>query len=284
MSQIGSMFQHGNSIGAAFSLLIFGAGINLGILLCFFHLFGPKRVLAFLVLLAFVSLGLAYLISEPLFPKGVEVAGHTHAFDVYTNPFAGQTDYAKSAWSEMRRFRQQNEIGGTYILIGMIVVGLLFHLVQSLFPLTNWVTSKAPQLKRDLMLPDWVIAAVSLLGLLAFSVAGCFIYYPPPAETLEQMKHANLDVSEANLGRWDLAIRGIEAQTSWSRSLEVGTFIRTGKLSEYHRIKAQILRDRLEHLRHAVEDQDPVEVKRLVRECSIAYRRLGRAFLNNGAQ
>ena len=38
MSQIGGMFQHGNSVGAAFSLLILGAGVTLG---CFAGL-GPR--------------------------------------------------------------------------------------------------------------------------------------------------------------------------------------------------------------------------------------------------
>ncbi|MEC9093988.1 MAG: permease, partial [Planctomycetota bacterium] len=43
MGQIGSMFQHGNSIGAAFSLLILGAGANLGLLCWFVFAFGIKR-------------------------------------------------------------------------------------------------------------------------------------------------------------------------------------------------------------------------------------------------
>jgi uncharacterized membrane protein YraQ (UPF0718 family) len=282
MSQIGSMFQHGNSIGAAFSLLIFGAGINLGIVWCFFRLFGVRRVLAFLSLLALISLGIAYLISEPLFPKGVEVAGHTHAFDVYTNPFASSGNYQAMAMSEIKRHWRENELGGTFLLAALVLVGLTFKSVERFFDLHGWYQSKSEKLNRDFVLPDSVIATVSISVLLIFSVAGCYVYYPPTLETLEQMQAANLDVHEARLARWETAMRGIEAQTAWSRSLEVGTFLRTGRLSEYHRVKAQILRDRLEHLRHAVEDQDLESAKHLVRQADIAYRRLARAYRSDG--
>ncbi len=278
MSQIGSMFQHGNSIGAAFSLLIFGAGINLGILLCFWRLMGGRRMLVFLLLLAICSLSIAFLISEPLFPKGVEVAGHTHAFDVYTNPFPGSGNYRTMALNQMVQHWQQNEIGGTMLLGGMFCVGLFFKILQRSERLDKWLLAKSEGRKKDIVLPDWVIASVSIVGLLVFSVAGCYIYYPPTVETLEQMQTVNLDVNEAKFGRWETALRGIEAQAAWSRSLEVGTFIRTGQLSTYHRFKAQILRDRLEHLRHAVEDQDLEQAKILARQADIAFRRLARAY------
>ena len=32
-------------------------------------------------------MGCAYAVDRPLIPPGVEPAGHTHAFDIYTNPF-----------------------------------------------------------------------------------------------------------------------------------------------------------------------------------------------------
>ena len=81
MSQIGGMFQHGNSIGGAFSLLILGAGMNAGLLLWFGMTYGAKRVILFYVLLFATTVGLAYIINTPLYPEGVDPAGHSHAFD-----------------------------------------------------------------------------------------------------------------------------------------------------------------------------------------------------------
>ena len=37
--------------------------------------------------LFFVVLGLGYAIDGPLYPRGVQPADHTHAFDSYCNPF-----------------------------------------------------------------------------------------------------------------------------------------------------------------------------------------------------
>jgi uncharacterized protein len=43
MGQLGSMFQHGNSVGAAFILLVFGAGMNLGLLAWMARNYGLKK-------------------------------------------------------------------------------------------------------------------------------------------------------------------------------------------------------------------------------------------------
>ena len=67
MSQIGSMFQHANSVGAAFVLLTLGAGINLGLIAWACRNFGLARGLAWLSMLVVVVLGLvASSISMPV--------------------------------------------------------------------------------------------------------------------------------------------------------------------------------------------------------------------------
>ena len=86
MSQLGMMFDHGNSPGAAFALLLLGTGVNLATLWWISRSFGLKSVaIWFGVLLASV-LAIAYAVDRPLLPAGIEPAGHTHAFDIYTNP------------------------------------------------------------------------------------------------------------------------------------------------------------------------------------------------------
>lgn len=283
MSQIGSMFQHGNSIGAAFSLLIFGAGVNLGLLICFLRIFGWKQVLAFFLLLLIIALSLAYLISEPLFPSGITIAGHTHAFDVYTNPFTSHHDLYRTTVAEMRNHWLQNEIGGTTLLVSFVLVGLIFQRLRSKLDLDSWIYSRSETAaKKDIVLPDWLIKWIAILGLIVVSLVGCYIYYPEPGESLEQMRHINLDVQEARMGRWEPARRGIELQESWSRLLEVGTFIRTGRLSDYHRMKARILRDKLDLLKHAVEDEDPQKAKKYALQAEQAFHRLARAFRSDG--
>ena len=284
MSQIGSMFQHGNSIGAAFCLLIFGAGVNVGLFVCFLRLYGLGKLAAFIGLLLFVSVGLAYLIGEPLYPEGVEVAGHTHAFDIYTSPFPTKMDDAGHVTRlEVQKHWTNHEFGGTPILIVMTIIGAIFFLLEKSTGLNQWLASKPDKEKQmDKVLPGWLVTSLTIAGLLLFSVAGCYLYYPAKEEALEQMTTFNIEaVAAANTGNWEGAMKWIEFQQDLARRLEVGSFIRSGELSEYHRTKARILRENLELLKHEVEDQDKERASELALKTNRSFLRLKRAFLDD---
>jgi uncharacterized protein len=77
--QIASMFQHGNSIAASFTLLALGAGVNLGLLVWVVRNYRWDRAWVWLGCLVLLVLGLSYGVDRPLRPKGVEQADHTHA-------------------------------------------------------------------------------------------------------------------------------------------------------------------------------------------------------------
>ena len=284
MSQIGSMFQHGNSIGAAFTLLIFGAGINLGLLALFIRVYGVRQLGVFLLLLAVTGIGLAYTISEPLFPEGIEVAGHTHAFDVYTRPYmTGTPDLPRKTWEKIVEHWGNHEFGGVPILAGMIVLGGVFLVLDRITGLRNWLRAPSGRHRVDRVLPTGVVAASAIIGLVALSIVGCYVYYPPKAQTLSEMRAFNAEVAlSAKTGNWDGALKWIAFQEDLARRLEIGTFIRSGELGEYHRTKARIFRENLELLRHALEDRNQAEADRLAMQTDQAFRRMSRAFLRDG--
>jgi uncharacterized membrane protein YraQ (UPF0718 family) len=87
MSQLGSMFQHANAVGAAFVLLTLGAGINLGLIAWMMRTYGIGRGLLWLAMLLAIILAIAYAIEDPLYPSEITPPGHTHAFDIYRRPF-----------------------------------------------------------------------------------------------------------------------------------------------------------------------------------------------------
>ena len=86
MMRLGPMFEHGNSVGAAFVLFELGIGINVGLICWLMMLFGWRRVLLWLAILTGATLALAYASEKPLY-FATEEAGHTHAFDDWTSPF-----------------------------------------------------------------------------------------------------------------------------------------------------------------------------------------------------
>ena len=103
MSQIGSMFQHANSVGAAFVLLTLGAGINLGLIAWVFRNYGVRRGFIWMGILLSVVVAIAYAIENPLFPDEIEPPGHTHAFDIYCRPFSsGSPDLPAVAVAKLK--------------------------------------------------------------------------------------------------------------------------------------------------------------------------------------
>ncbi len=96
MGQLGSMFQHGNSIGAAFILLTLGAGMNCGLLAWMLINYGWKKSLAWMALMLGVVIVISYGIERPLYPKDIQPANHTHAFDIYCMPFHPESPPAGS--------------------------------------------------------------------------------------------------------------------------------------------------------------------------------------------
>ena len=107
MMQVGGMFVHGNSVGAAYVLLSLGTGANLGLIAWAWHTYGFKKALVFLVTFIAVVMAIAYTINDPLYSAGDVEHPHTHAFDVYACPFSPSTK-AKPAAKE----RGQNSSDG----------------------------------------------------------------------------------------------------------------------------------------------------------------------------
>ena len=89
------MFGHGNSLAAAFALLVCGVGLNLGTLLAINRLFGKRSLVvamtAILIGVTVVGALANATVYQPTMDTGDvhaghEGAGHTHAFDAYGLP------------------------------------------------------------------------------------------------------------------------------------------------------------------------------------------------------
>ncbi|KLU06691.1 transport facilitation [Rhodopirellula islandica] len=274
MSQLGMMFQHANSPGAAFTLLILGTGMNLATPVWFGKHYGFKATARWTVSLLVIVLGISYAINQPLIPPGVEPAGHTHAFDIYANPIP------------------VSQGGNTTSLRDLVVKDLDFSVIASLavlgfFSLAGiglrlmkideaWLvrTAKAhsfvssltsedakPRKGLDLVVPPGIIGATMLAGLVAMSVVACFAYYPSAEECLDEISMARAEcLSAANSGQAEHALYWLPVWEDWSRRMEVGTFIRTGQIRPYQRMQGYLIRKKLELLEHELE-HDPFELE-----------------------
>lgn len=279
--QLASMFQHGNSVGAAFALLALGAGANLGLVVWMAHNYGAKRAGVWFALLIVVVVGLSYGVDKPLYPHGVEPVGHTHAFDIYCAPFQPGTSNAMlTAWRTLWEKIAPHEIFALFVLGLLMAAGLVLSRWDRDGRVEKWLQQQPTAKPRfDVVLPGPVLGVVALMGLIALSVFGCYVYYPAPAEIFEEMRIVNTEVvASASSQDWDTALYWIPIYDDWTRKLQVSMFLRGEELTPYRRAKATILRDKLELLEHEVEDQEVKESRELGMAVTRAYSRMRAAY------
>jgi hypothetical protein len=286
MSQIGSMFQHANSVGAAFVLLTLGAGINLGLIAWVFRNYGLTRGFAWMGILLSVVIAIAYAIENPLYPDEIEPPGHTHAFDIYCRPFdAGASDLPAAVAAKLKENLQPVERVGMIILGSLFALGMTLRVLDRRWRIEDWLErvpepSSGPAGRLDVTVPGATLGLVGLAGLVVFSVIGCYMYYPSPRETFEEMQILKAEVlTAASSGNQKHAAHFIPVWDEWTRRLQVGAFLREGSNRPYRRMKTKVFRDRLEFLKHAIEDDDKVEIRQYSASVQNAYNRMRRVYL-----
>ncbi len=291
MGTLGSMFQHGNSVGAAFSLLIFGAGVNLGLIVWMGCNYGWRKCLFWMGLMVSIVLVISYVVENPLYPQDIEPADHTHAFDPFCQPFMAGTTPAGGFPSEVvRKIRmetQLHEIAGAIAWGCLLATGLGLRILDRRWNIDDWLVA-TPTLdgvpkersRWDIEIPNPVLAVLGLIAIVAFSIVGCFAYYPDPKETLEELRVANTEAfSAANSGNKGNAKHWIPICEGWNRRLLVGVYLRKWKVGDQQLATSRTYADRLEELEHLVEDGAESSVIRAkVSEASAAAREMSRAF------
>lgn len=260
MMKLGLMFDHGNSIGAAFVLFIFGIGTSLGTLTWLGVDFGWRRVLPWLAGYAGIVLGFAFAFEPLLYDtRKVEIA-HTHAFDDYTCPFPAGTSASEAADLAGRKLDEQFgplERPAAYALVGLIAAGFLVRRFDRSGAVERWLTAVPERQELPAAVSWWnrgvpgpVLGAVALIGLIGFSAAGAFVYYPAREACLRDMAAVRADAfSAVASGQTGDAVRHVENWDLLARKLEVGEYIRRFAVTPDQAEAADHLREALEEVR-----------------------------------
>ena len=281
MMQIGSMFVHGNSVGAAYTLLAMGAGINLGTIAWAWRTYGAKEAIGFLAVFAVVVTCIAYAIEDPLYSGGDIEEPHTHAFDMYACPFhAGVPVLAGDFQRKLRDSFQTYQAVSFMFILGLAALGFGFKAVDKARSIDRYLEANSQHNKGvDFEIPGPVLGGIALVGLVVLSTLGCYVYYPPPSETLEDMAMVKANYFVAiQTGDAPEAMKAIEVYDNMTRKLQVGHFLRHWELDEYQQTKAKVLRGRLEQLKDLVEQGDFENAKEMSMRVSNAHRRCREAF------
>ncbi len=278
MMRLGLMFEHGNSVAASFVLFELGIGLNIGMIIWLIGLFGVRRVLTWLGLICAVTLALAYSMDRPLY-FAAEEADHTHAFDEWCNLFPSAT--SSEWWIVRERLAEKLDVVGIASLGGLgllVLAGFVVQIFDRRRAIDSYLVrqplpSNRPVAFWNRNLPGPVLGVLALLGLVLFSVVALYVYYPPPKETFEEIAHVRGDAWDAVItGRRDEAIRLVQHWDLLTRKLQVGVFIRTGRIDHEATEATEDLRERLEDVRDALLAHDLDEAKRLLPEVEKAHR------------
>jgi uncharacterized membrane protein YraQ (UPF0718 family) len=285
MMRLGLMFEHGNSVGAAFALFELGIGINLGLIAWLMTLFGPKRIGIWLGFLALATLAVGYGVEQPLY-FAQEDASHTHAFDDWSSPFsAGGTATLAAVGDRLLTKIQILEplaLGGLALLM---LLGLLARPLDRRGALEAWLVAAPTAAERPVpvwnrSVPGPVLGLSALGGLVVFSVAALYLYYPAPKEAFAEILRVRAEAGVAvNMGQKEEAIRQLEHWDLLTRKLQVGVIIRTGRLDPEHAKTAEDVRERLEDVRDALLASKLQEAKDLLKDVEAAHRKCRSVYL-----
>jgi uncharacterized membrane protein YraQ (UPF0718 family) len=292
MMQVGSMFDHGNSVGAAYVLLSVGAGLNLGLVAWAWRAWGTRATAAWLALFLGVVLAIAAVIERPLSFRDTPPEDHTHAFDVFCQPFAADAaDPARLVRGLLDDRVPAHEWTALLVLAGIVAAGAVLRGVDPHNTLEARLAAPATAPESpvsrgwDVVLPAPVLGAAVLAGLMALSVVAAYLYYPAPATALEDLKFVEAEAHGAALAGDQRRTRvWIESWEDTVRRAEVGVWIRRGRVGPELATAAEALRERIEALEHAVLDTDEIDRERVgaalrpVLDAGRAYRDALRPF------
>ena len=292
MGQLGMMFQHANSPGAAFILLVIGAGVNLGTIAWMSRQFGFISVSVWFGCLLTVVIAIAYTINRPLAPPGVNPSSHTHAFDIYTNPIERSDSQSRAL--VLRKLKEK------FGLVEMICVSIFagIGLLGAVFRVTRVdevsLSSRSDQddvastedvpgesLGLDRIIGPQVVGGTLIAGLIAVSIVMCYAFYPSPDECIKEIQLIRADaLTGAISGDVESAKFWIPRWDQWSRRMEVGAFLRRGHVTPYQRMQGFLLRKKLDLLEHELDHDhdDPQDMRDIVHDISQTDARLAMAY------
>ncbi len=257
MAKIGLMFEHGNSIAAAFVLFVLGIGVNVGLVLWAISAFGWKRALSWFGLLTIATISIGYIGEHALYREGIAETPHTHAFDDISAPFAsmqGVTVNFDVVKNKLMEKIDALEVVALASLVLFILVGSIERAIRKRWNVDAFLTQQAPisdkpQALWNRQIPGFALGVIILLGLVVLSVVGAYVYYPPSDQVFKDMHALDAELFSAMAGNpnKEEAIRRIEEWDLLARKLQVGVFIRQGLTDEQAKA-AEDLRKRLEEM------------------------------------
>lgn len=205
MMHFGQIVRDGYSLGAAFALIVLGAGANVGVANWLRRDYGWKSVTLFVFLLIGSTLVIGVTADRTIIHGRATQTDHTHAFDPFTRLAIVPEQDANIAWvySQVRSTLSPDRTGGMGLLAALAAVGVCLRLlgaragVDHLLPSANSTEEALTNPRWDPSLSPLQLSIVGVVGVAALATAGLYVFYPPPNELIDDMNNIRVGLYDA---------------------------------------------------------------------------------------
>ena len=289
MMHFGHIVQDGYSLGAAFALIILGAGANVGVANWLRRVYGGRAVALFVALLIGSTLVIGLTADRTIADGQATVADHTHAFDPFTRLHEINPNQANITWVANRVEKEMriDEKYGVGLLVLVMLAGATLALLGERIEMSKFLVDKPEQSadgaakKWDPVLSSTQLTCAGVIGVLVFAVVGLYMFYPAPDEVLDEITGIRVELYSA-INEDDLEeTRRRSAQ--WKLRVEklpTSLLIRTGSVSESQRQSVEEVLYGLKVIERTLVEGKHQEAKMLINFVESVHRNCRQEFQN----
>ena len=287
MMHFGHIVQDGYSLGAAFALIILGAGANVGVANWLRRAYGGRAVALFVALLIGSTLVIGLTADRTIADGQATVADHTHAFDPFTRLHQIGPNQANISWVANRVEKEMriDEKYGLGLLAIVVLAGTVLTLLGERIDMSRFLVDKPEQIldgtnkKWDPVLSSNQLLCAGVFGVLAFAVLGLYMFYPTPDEVLDEItgirvelysaiNEADLEETRRRSAQWKLRVE----------KLPTSLLIRSGDVSDSQRESVQEVLYGLKVIERTLVEGKHQEAKMLINFVESVHRKCREEF------
>lgn len=205
MMHFGHIVRDGYSLGAAFALIVLGAGANVGVANWLRRDYGFKSLMLFVSLLIGATLVIGLTADRTIINGSATQAEHTHAFDSFTRlaqVSARQSNFGW-VWTRVTNSMTADQVYGISVFVLVAVIGIVLRLLGDRADVGHLLQC-GESASHELTSPSWdpKLTALELyiagaVSSLALGVLGLYLYYPPANELIEDMNNIRASTYDA---------------------------------------------------------------------------------------
>lgn len=255
--QFSAIDRVSQSIPTGLAIYVFGVSAAAGTLHLFSRWYGPRRVAAVIVAMLLTVCTASY-VSNGLLSGPIGAVEETEGLDLLARSVHATFGRFGHAISQTFTFIGLLMLGGTAVLVGLVVTGIVVRLAKIGFRNDEPEAAAAAGSGRmSKAIPASQLGAVAICGMAIIFGFATYIFFPGPGECIEEMQAIRMDTSLAlRTGDVRFAIDRITAWDVTASRLPFSVAMRGSLPTSDQREATRRLRLELHSMRESLEQGD----------------------------